>query len=56
MLGGSNLIPFAKGAQGRIGKPDPINYPIPCCGAHSRPLWCRDVNRPLPSWLLEVTA
>ena len=35
-----NLLPFSRGAQGRIGKPDPINYPIPACGAHNRPLWC----------------
>jgi hypothetical protein len=39
-----SLIPFASGAQGKIGKPDPINYPIPCVGAHNRPLWCRQVN------------
>jgi hypothetical protein len=39
-LGGSNLIPFARGAQGKIGKPDSINYPIPCVGAHTRKQWC----------------
>jgi hypothetical protein len=43
-LGGSNLLPFSRGAQGKIGKPDPINYPIPACGAHNRPLWCSDIN------------
>ena len=43
-LGGSNLVPFSRGAQGKIGKPDSINYPIPACGAHNRPLWCSDVN------------
>jgi hypothetical protein len=40
-LGGSNLIPFARGAQGKIGKPDSINYPIPAVGAHTRTLHCQ---------------
>jgi hypothetical protein len=35
-----SLIPFASGAQGKLGKPDPINYPIPAVGARNRPLWC----------------
>lgn len=39
-----NLIAFARGAQGKIGKPDSINYPIPCVGAHNRPLWVKQVN------------
>lgn len=35
-----NLIPFARSAQGKIGKPDPINYPIPAVGARTRTQWC----------------
>jgi hypothetical protein len=38
------LLPFARGAQGKIGKPDPINYPVPACGAHNRPFWVHQVN------------
>lgn len=37
-----NLLPFARGAQGKIGKPDSINYPIPCVGARNRPVWCQN--------------
>ena len=37
-----NLIQFASGAQGKIGKPDSINYPIPCVGARNRPQWCQN--------------
>lgn len=37
-----NLIAFALGAQGKIGKPDSINYPIPCVGARNRPQWCQN--------------
>lgn len=35
-----NLIPFARHAQGVLGKPESINYPIPCAGARNRPQWC----------------
>lgn len=47
-LGVGNLLPFAR-VQKKIDgglhlAPDKINYPIPACGARSRPMWVRQVN------------
>lgn len=47
-LGCGNLIPFSR-SQKRIDfgvylAPEKINYPIPACGARSRPLWVKQVN------------
>jgi hypothetical protein len=51
-LGTGNLIPFTrtqKCIEGLYLAPEKINYPIPACGARSRPMWVKQINACQPA-------
>ena len=47
-LGVGNALPFSR-VQNPLKRPDPLHYPIPAAGAHTRPFHVYLINKSFPA-------